>query len=259
MLNTIKSAHLNFKYGFEFKGHATEYFRIWIVNVVLSVMTLGIYSAWAKVRTKRYFYGNTFLDGSSFEYHGEPLKILIGRLILFFFFITYALLSYFAEMFPGIITYIIPGAFFAVVFPWLFVRAMIFNLRNSSYRGVHFNYLKNYGDSYTTFWLYGFITIATLWLGYPLMEYKRNQMMVNNSSFGQQKMSFSAQATSYFAIWGLARWLLYCICCVTHSHFCVFVSFLKKLKCRLQSLIAYLWNNNKFCIQLYVLSDLGYN
>ncbi|MED5348372.1 MAG: DUF898 family protein, partial [Pseudomonadota bacterium] len=42
---------------FQFHGEGGEFFRIWIVNLVLSIVTLGIYSAWAKVRTKRYFYG----------------------------------------------------------------------------------------------------------------------------------------------------------------------------------------------------------
>ncbi|MCS6766168.1 MAG: DUF898 domain-containing protein, partial [Candidatus Protistobacter heckmanni] len=32
-----------------FTGSGAEYFRIWIVNLSLSVLTLGIYSAWAKV------------------------------------------------------------------------------------------------------------------------------------------------------------------------------------------------------------------
>ncbi|ENY72193.1 hypothetical protein G114_09394 [Aeromonas diversa CDC 2478-85] len=44
-------------------------------------MTLGIYSAWAKVRTQRYFYGSTELDGDRFEYLAEPLRILKGRII----------------------------------------------------------------------------------------------------------------------------------------------------------------------------------
>ena len=67
---------------FEFTGKAREYFRIWIVNVALTICTLGIYSAWAKVRKKRYLYGNTLLQGTSFEYHGDPIKILKGRLII---------------------------------------------------------------------------------------------------------------------------------------------------------------------------------
>ncbi|MEM9624119.1 MAG: DUF898 family protein, partial [Pseudomonadota bacterium] len=36
-----------------FTGDGTEYFRIWIVNLTLTLLTLGIYSAWAKVRTNR--------------------------------------------------------------------------------------------------------------------------------------------------------------------------------------------------------------
>jgi uncharacterized membrane protein YjgN (DUF898 family) len=54
---------------FEFRGSAGEFFRIWIVNVALILITLGIYSAWAKVRTRRYFYGNTFVAGNAFDYH----------------------------------------------------------------------------------------------------------------------------------------------------------------------------------------------
>ena len=63
---------------FQFDGNVTEYFKIWIVNVLLTIATLGIYSAWAKVRTESYFYGNTKVNGSSFRYTAEPLKILKG-------------------------------------------------------------------------------------------------------------------------------------------------------------------------------------
>ena len=65
----------------EFRGKASEYFRIWIVNLFLTLATLGIFSAWAKVRKKRYFYSHTLLDGTSFEYRGRPIPILKGRII----------------------------------------------------------------------------------------------------------------------------------------------------------------------------------
>ena len=44
-----------------FTGSGSEYFRIWIVNVLLTIVTLGFYSPWAKVRRLKYFYGNTYL------------------------------------------------------------------------------------------------------------------------------------------------------------------------------------------------------
>ena len=63
---------------FRFTGDASEYFGIWIVNLFLSIVTLGIYSPWAKVRKKRYFYGHTWVADSNFEYHGNPIAILEG-------------------------------------------------------------------------------------------------------------------------------------------------------------------------------------
>src|SRR5450830_209088 len=67
--------------AFSFSGRGSEYFRIWIINLLLSIVTLGIYSAWAKVRRLHYFYNNTSVAGTSFEYHGNPIAILKGRII----------------------------------------------------------------------------------------------------------------------------------------------------------------------------------
>lgn len=55
-----------------FTGSGGEYFHIWIVNLLLTILTLGVYSAWAKVRRLQYFCRNTRLAGASFDYHGNP-------------------------------------------------------------------------------------------------------------------------------------------------------------------------------------------
>ena len=57
--------------AFEFTGTGGDYFRIWIVNIALTIVTAGIYSAWAKVRRLQYFYRNTRVAGASFDYHGK--------------------------------------------------------------------------------------------------------------------------------------------------------------------------------------------
>src|SRR3954464_11448441 len=81
-VSDVANAPLQQSVPFQFTGRAGEYFRIWIVNVCLSVITLGIYSAWAKVRRKRYFYGNTLLNRAAFDYTGDPKAILKGRLLV---------------------------------------------------------------------------------------------------------------------------------------------------------------------------------
>ena len=52
----------------EFEGQAGEYFRIWIVNLFLSIITLGIYSPWAKVINTKYLYQNLSIEGHRFDY-----------------------------------------------------------------------------------------------------------------------------------------------------------------------------------------------
>src|SRR5437868_4613813 len=73
--------HEKVLHNFEFRGSGGEFFRIWIVNIALTLVTLGFYSAWAKVPPRRYFYGNIFVAGHSFDYHASPVRILIGRMI----------------------------------------------------------------------------------------------------------------------------------------------------------------------------------
>lgn len=119
-----------------FSGSGKEYFGIWIVNVLLTIITLGIYSAWAKVRRNRYFYGNTVLLGRAFEYHAKGKQILIGRVIVFAYLIFYNVMLTFVPI-AGIIL-----ALLLVVFvPWLVVRGLRFSARVTSYRNVRFDFV----------------------------------------------------------------------------------------------------------------------
>jgi uncharacterized membrane protein YjgN (DUF898 family) len=78
----------------EFRGEGQEYFKIWIVNLSLTIITLGVYSDWAKVRRLQYFYSNVYLSGESFRYLAEPIQILKARLIAVPFFIIYIVGAY---------------------------------------------------------------------------------------------------------------------------------------------------------------------
>ena len=133
-------------FDIEFNGQAREYFRIWIVNLLLSIVTLGIYSAWAKVRNNQYFYGNTYLDGSSFEYTAEPMNILKGRILAVGFLAIYQAISYFYPQLAGFA--LIVGVLLA---PCVVVLALRFRMRYSRWRGVHFNFHTNYKKAYLLF------------------------------------------------------------------------------------------------------------
>ncbi|EPY1012705.1 YjgN family protein [Vibrio vulnificus] len=127
----------------QFKGQGGEFFGIWIVNILLSVITLGIYSAWAKVRTKRYFYGNTFIAGDNFEYHAQPMQLLKGRLVALALVLIWVVANSF---FP--LASLVLFALFYVGLPWLLWSNARFDSAMTSYRNVHFAFNGSLKEAY---------------------------------------------------------------------------------------------------------------
>jgi len=132
-----------------FDGSGMEYFKIWIVNVLLTILTLGLYHPWAKVRNNRYFYANSTLDGRNFEYHATGKQLFIGYLIAMSLFIAYVIIN---QISPQGSVVLIAVLFLAV--PWLILRSMIFNMRMTSFSNVHFNFTGKIGRAYINFFAY---------------------------------------------------------------------------------------------------------
>lgn len=181
------------KLGFVFSATGGEYFRIWIVNTLLTIVTLGIYSAWAKVRNKQYFYGNTTLDGSAFEYTADPVRILKGRLLVFGFFVAYSLAaSFYPVAEPVLFLLVLP------LIPWVVIRAMAFNARYSSYRNVHFQFLGKYREALHVYITWMLAVVLSLGLIYPYVVYKRKKFLVDRSKFGMTPFAFKGEAGIFF-------------------------------------------------------------
>jgi uncharacterized membrane protein YjgN (DUF898 family) len=138
-----------------FTGTGGEYFRIWIVNLLLTIATLGIYSAWAKVRRTRWFWSNTLLAGTAFQYHARPLAILRGRIVVAVLLVAYSLLGQLSVA-AGLAALSLLG----LAFPWFFQKAMRFKLTNTSWRGIRFGFVGTLSDAYATL-----LPAVVLWVG----------------------------------------------------------------------------------------------
>ena len=196
-----------FEHYFAFDGRAGEYFRIWIVNLALTILSLGIFSAWAKVRTQRYFYGSTRLAGVPFEYTAKPLPILKGRIIAVTLFSAYVLAGqYSIGLQLGL------ALFIAVLTPWLLVRGAAFRARYSSWRGLNFRFIPDYGEAYIRFLILGIPLILTLGLLYPWVKGKQKAFIVENHRFGGDWFKLLITAGKfyppYLIAWGvISAWM----------------------------------------------------
>src|SRR3984885_9351867 len=179
-----------------FTGKGGEYFGIWIVNLLLTIVTLGIYSAWAKVRRLQYFYRHTQLAGSSFDFHGSPIKILIGRVIALVMLVCYNFSVRLQSSMTLVILLIV-----AVVMPWLLRNSFRFRLYNTSWRGTRFHFRGSVAGSYRVFLLNGFLTLITLYLLAPFMHQRLKAYQHDNSWFGNTRSSFHARAGQFYVIY----------------------------------------------------------
>lgn len=210
----------------EFTGTGSEYFRIWIVNLLLTVVTLGIYSAWAKVRKLQYFYRNTRVDGAVFDYHGRPWPILKGRLIVL------AMLVFYNVAFRiSILLGVAAGVALMVAFPWLLAQSQRFRLHNSSYRGLRFRFLAGPRELYLLFavpllvlllmglWTFSqfdaasgeppdprvawwvFAVYGALALVWPYLHWRFKRYQHANSAYGETRATFGVAARSFYWIY----------------------------------------------------------
>ncbi len=180
----------------EFTGKAGEYFRIWIVNICLSIVTLGIYSAWAKVRRKRYFYGNTLLGDSAFEYLADPKAILKGRIVVVGGFAVYSLAGKINPL-AGLAVALV----FLGVLPWLIVRASRFNALNSAHRNVRFDFRAGYWEMARLLVLPVVLVPLTLGLLYPYYAYCKRRFFVEHSFYGTTPFAFDATYGAYLRVY----------------------------------------------------------
>ena len=196
---TSQTLPQNAYYRVNFTGQAGEFFKIWIVNIALSILTLGIYSAWAKVRTQQYFYSNTLINGSGFNYHALPLNILKGRIIAVVLFVLYsfAVNSTPILALPAIIL-------FVIALPWMVIRALAFNARMTSFRGVRFNFEASYGEAAKIILLWPLLLIVTFGLTFPLIKHKYYDFVIKHSSMGTTAFRYSGKLTDMFVMYLIA-------------------------------------------------------
>jgi uncharacterized membrane protein YjgN (DUF898 family) len=190
----LAAAGGKFERGY-FKGNASEYFGIWIVNVLLTILTAGIYSAWAKVRRKRYFNGSTVLHGRTFGYHATGKQIFLGRLVSLVFIIganAVTLVPFLAFL---------PLLLLILVLPWVVQRSLRFNARVTSYRNVRFDFKGGAGGAFVAVVAGGFLAFISLGILAPLATRWVSRYIFGNLYYGDRPFSADPKLGSLYRVW----------------------------------------------------------
>ena len=180
--------------SFRFHGDEREYFRIWIVNTLITLLTFGVFAAWAKVRKRRYLRGNTELMGHRFDYRADPRRILIGNLVVATLFVAY---SVFGQVYPvvAVVTLLVG----LVMLPWIVVRSLAFNAHNTTYRGMRFYYHQSLSLAFLTYLAQPLVIVVTLGLYYPAWVRNRTEFVIANHQLGDSFFRFNSKSGPFYS------------------------------------------------------------
>ncbi len=142
----------------EFTGTGGEYFRVWIVNVLLTIVTFGLYTPFARRRTAQYFYGHTWVANSPLEFTAQSRRMVFGFLVLAALYIAFQLAADTGQD-TVVSLFLIAGAALA---PWLWGSAMRFRLGATRWRGVRLQFAAPWGEVYRASW--PVLVIALIWI-----------------------------------------------------------------------------------------------
>ena len=195
--NLAEAPFLRHRIGFD--GRAGEYFRIWGVNLFLTVITCGIYAAWAKVRTRRYFYAHTRLGGLPFDYLAEPGTILKGNLVVAGGVILYSTTNHLNPKIAPLVALL-----FALAVPFLIYKSLRFFARNTSYRNLRCRFHGGLAECYRLYLLMPVLLPLTLGLIMPYWAYRRQRYFFANLTYGDQRAEVTVRAKAFYRWYGVA-------------------------------------------------------
>jgi uncharacterized membrane protein YjgN (DUF898 family) len=132
----------------EFTGSGGEYFRVWIVNLLLSIVTLGFYTPLARRRTAQYFYGHTIVADSPLEFTAQTRRMVVGFVLFAMLYGAFKLASNTGQ--DRVVAVMLLGA--AALAPYLWGSAMRFRFNATRWRGVRLQFTASWWEVYRASW-----------------------------------------------------------------------------------------------------------
>ena len=175
-----------------FTGTWREYLPIAATNVLLTIVTLGVYRFWATARQRRYLWSRTEVIGDRLEWSGTGKEMFIGFLIVmavlipFFLFIQFLFPAMVARGKEGAAAGIIGLFYIGLIYLGGFARfrALRYRLSRTWWRGIR-------GGSNDPGWNYGgeylgrvALSLMTFWIVWPWAATRLWSSRWNQMSFG---------------------------------------------------------------------------
>jgi uncharacterized membrane protein YjgN (DUF898 family) len=189
--------------AFSFHGNWQDFSKIVIPNVLLTLVTLGIYRFWATTRERQYLWSHTEFIDERLEWTGRGIELFIGFVMVFFLiglpliFLQFGAQALVLRGYPILAVVLSVVAFVAIFYlsGVAYFRAMRYRLSRSYWRGIRGGSNSDgltYGLSYL--WK-NVAAMIPLFLLYPWASMSLWNERWSHMSFGPYQFESNAQWT----------------------------------------------------------------
>ena len=180
----------------QFHGSTGSLFAIQAVNVLFTLLTLGIFYFWGKARVRAYLFSQSELERDRFAYHGTGKELLIGFVKgVVVFGVPVVALSILPQVYgaPAVVVTVLSWLLSLVgllLVPVAMVGSRRYRLSRTSWRGIRFSFRGPVGEFVGIFVAGTILTSLTLGIYYPVFVTRRQAFMVSHAYFGSRKFDF---------------------------------------------------------------------
>jgi len=196
-------------HGFHYDGASVDLFKLYLKNILLTILTLGIYRFWAKVAVQRFHYQHTEFFEGRFGYHATGkekfigflkgmvvLLPLVGMCVGLYFFTRERM----ADEDAFVLSIYAFGFLFFFLRPLIIVGARRFNLARTSWNNLRFRFIGTVGQAYKLYMKDLFLIIFSFGIYYSWHLVKVHRFKVENTRFGGARFDFTGQGSDLFML-----------------------------------------------------------
>jgi uncharacterized membrane protein YjgN (DUF898 family) len=175
---------------------SSDFVGLGIKNGLLNMVTLGVYSFWAKTATRRSIWEKVSLNGEAFSYTGKGLELFLGFLLgMAILFVPYVALVILTVVNPLFMLLIIPF-YVALIVALGAATFMAFRYvaGRTAWRGTRFQLAGSpakFGWSYLGYFLLFCVTLG--WFS-PAMTMRLSGKLWGGLAFGDKKLDWRRSA-----------------------------------------------------------------
>ncbi len=193
-----------------YDGDAGDLAKLAVVNILLTLVTLGIYRFWAKTRVRRYLWGHVSFQGDRLEYTGTGKELFIGLLVVLLILSPLIVASLAIDIIyaadPAVIGIkaLVQLVLILFLIHVAIYRARRYRLSRTQWRGIR---IGQTGSAWKYAWIafgWMFVSMLTVWITYPVYSTRLQAYRTENTWFGDRRLTFHGRSGELMIKWFIA-------------------------------------------------------